>query len=162
IDTNGTMTIVAGTLDRFGFGGDGGQATSAILNTPWSVALDAAGNLFIDDMRNCLIRKVNTAGIITTVAGTPGVCGYSGDGGRATSGQLGAPRSVAGDSAGNLFIDGGNSTVRKVDLKGMINTFAGTPGESGYSGDGGPATSAKLKTVTGLAADAFGNLYIAD
>jgi sugar lactone lactonase YvrE len=123
------------------------------------VAVDASGNLYIADGANNRVRKVDTKGIITTVAGN-GIKGYSGDGGQATSAELNYPISVAVDAAGIYIADGG-IVVRKVDAKGIITTVAGN-GTQGYSGDGGPATSAELNSSLGVAVDAAGNLYIAE
>jgi len=155
----GTITTVAGTGQQ-GYSGDGGPATSASLYGPQGVALDAAGNLYIAEYNNHRIRKVTVAGTITTVAGN-GQKGYSGDGGPATAASLYYPRAVAVDAAGNLYIaDDRNNRIRKVTPAGTITTVAGN-GQSGYSGDGGPATAASLH-LTGVAVDAAGNLYIAD
>jgi sugar lactone lactonase YvrE len=160
VDTAGTITTVAGT-GVGGFSGDGGPATAARLFNPIDVAVDGAGNLFIADRSNHRIRKVDTSGIITTVAGT-GVGGFSGDGGPATAAQLLNPFSVAVDSVGNLFIaDIGNLRIRKVDSTGIITTVAGT-GVAGFSGDGGPATAARLWNPVGVAVDGTGNFFIAD
>jgi len=144
-----------------GFSGEGGPATSARLNLPFGVALDAAGNLYIADYLNNRIRKVTPAGIISTVAGN-GSWGFSGDRGPATSAQLSGPRGVAVDAAGNFYIsDYANHRIRKVTTDGVISTVAGN-GTSGFSGDGGPATSAQLSYSNGVALDAAGNLYISD
>ena len=160
VDTSGQLTVVAG-IGIFGFSGDGGPATSASLASPVSVALDGAGNLFIADFSNSRIRKVDTSGIITTVAGN-GISGFSGDGGPATSASLTNPTGVALDGTGNLFIaDEGNFRIRKVDTSGIITTVAGN-GSSGFSGDGGPATSASLTNPFGVALDGTGNLFFAD
>ena len=135
---------------RWGYGGDGGPAASAALDSPAGVAADAAGNLFIADTGNHRVRRVDAAtGVITTVAGT-GTFGYAGDGGPATSAALAIPSAVAVDAAGNLFIaDAGNSRVRRVDAAtGVITTVAGT-GAPGYGGDGGPATGAALNDPSG-------------
>ncbi len=141
--------------------GDGGPATQAQLNVPRGVAVDGSGNLYISDCYNHRIRKVDTSGIITTVAGN-GILGYSGDGGPATEAQLCYPDGVAVDTAGNLYIaDTSNDRIRKVDTSGIITTVAGN-GIEGYSGDGGPATDAQLSIPRGLAVDAQGSLYIAD
>ncbi len=158
----GIITTAVGN-GAFGYSGDGGPATSAQLGDPGSVAVDGSGNLFIADTYNCRIRMVAAAsGVITTVAGD-GARGYSGDDGPATSAQLSDPSSVTLDGSGNLFIaDASNDRIRKLALAtGIITTVAGN-GTSGYSGDGGPATSAQLSGPSGVAADGLGNLYIAD
>src|ERR1017187_4920775 len=160
VNASGTLNTVAGNGSS-GYSGDGGPATSAALYGPYGVAVDGAGNLFIADTRNERIRKVNTAGIITTVAGN-GTYGYSGDGGPATSAALYGPYGVAVDGAGNLYIaDQGNNRIRMVGLAGIITTVAGN-GTHGYSGDGGPATSAELYAPEGVAVDNAGDLLIAD
>jgi len=158
----GIITRVAGN-GTAGYTGDGSLATSAELNNPSGLALDSAGNLYIGDYLNYRVRKVNAAtGIITTVAGI-GVSGYSGDGGPATSAKIVSPGSLSFDSAGNLYIaDYAGGTVRKVNTAtGIITTVAGN-GTPGYAGDGGPATSAQLKSPAGISFDSAGNLYIAD
>jgi len=156
----GVVSVVAG-LGTSGFSGDGGPATSARLSSPTGIAVDAAGNLFIADSYNSRIRKVTPDGIISTVAGTTS-SGFSGDGGPATSARLNSPTGVAVDTSGNLFIaDSNNNRIRKVTPDGIISTVAGT-GASGFSGDGGPATSARLNLPSGVAVDAAGNLFIAD
>ena len=160
VDSAGVITTVAGT-GRTGFGGDGGPAVQAQLRGPAGVAVDGAGNLFIADSFNDRIRKVDSAGVITTVAGT-GRTGFGGDGGPAVNARLSRPSGVAVDGAGNLFIaDSGNDRIRKMDASGTITTVAGT-GEFGFSGDGGPATSARLSGAEGVAVDGAGNLFIAD
>jgi len=160
VAANGTITTVAGT-GVAGFSGDGGAATSAQLNGPQGVALDASGNLYIADSSNHRVRMVAANGTITTVAGT-GVAGFSGDGGAATSAQLNSPQGVALDASGNLYIaDSSNYRVRKVATSGAIATVAGN-GSFGFAGDGGAATSAEMRNPTGLAVDVSGNLYIAD
>jgi sugar lactone lactonase YvrE len=160
------LTTVAGGggLDL----GDGGPATKAGFCGTSDVTLDAEGNMYIADggiycsgPGGYTVRKVSPDGTITTVAGT-GEPGFSGDGGPATKAQLDVPFAVAADRVGNLYItDENNYRIRKVDKEGIITTFAGT-GEGGYSGDGGPATSAKLIDPGGLSFDAKGNLYVAD
>jgi len=143
------------------YSGNGIAATSAKLNYPYGVKVNA-GNIYIADYSNQRIRKVDTAGDITTVAGD-GNPGYSGDNGQATSARLNGPIDVFIDSAKNIFIaDLGNNCVRKVNTSGVINTFAGSCTQAGYSGDGGPAASARLRAPRGLFKDAAGNLYIAD
>jgi|HubBroStandDraft_6_1064221.scaffolds.fasta_scaffold03690_4 hypothetical protein len=153
----GIITTFAGTT--CGYSGDGGPATSAQLNQPYKVAVDSSDNVYIADTANCVIRKV-TGGTITTFAGK-NVCGYSGDGGAATSAELYEPIGVAADSSGNVYIaDQDNYVVRKVS-GGNISTFAGNH-TYGYTGDGGPATSAEFTYVLDVAVDGFGNVYIAD
>jgi len=160
VDTSGIIETVAGDGTE-GYSGDGGPATEAKLRWPRGVAVDASGNLYIADTSNHCIWQVDTSGIITTVAGD-GIEGYSGDGGPAVQASLFDPRGVAVDASGNLYIaDSYNSCIRKVDMGGIITTVAGN-GTYGYSGDGGPATEAKLRYPYGVAVDASGNLYIAD
>jgi sugar lactone lactonase YvrE len=160
VSPSGIITTVAGT-GIWGYSGDGGPATSAKLKAPRNVALDGSGNLYIADTDGHRIRQVSPSGTITTVAGT-GTSGYSGDGGPAANAQLAGPSGVAVDGSGNLFIaDTGNFRIREISAGGIITTVAGT-GEWGYSGDGGPATSAQLYSARGVAVDGFGNLYIAD
>jgi len=158
----GIITTVAGN-GTAGYSGDGGPATSAYIYHPFGVTVDSAGNLYIGDSDNNRIRKVSAAsGIITTVAGN-GTAGYSGDGGSAASASLNRPQSVAVDSTGNLYIaDVGNNRIRQVSAaSGTITTVAGN-GSAGYSGDGGPATTAALSYPVEVALDSAGNLYIAD
>jgi uncharacterized protein (TIGR03437 family) len=183
VSAGGIITTVAGNGPSCGefpcgnFSGDGGPATSASLFSPYSVAVDASGNLFIADEGNNRIRKVSASGIITTVAGNGPSCagiacgGFSGDGGAATAASLNSPYGVTVDASGNLFIaDTENNRIRKVPADGMITTVAGdgpSCGQSsyncgGFSGDGGPATSASLFTPWGVTVDAFGDLFIAD
>jgi trimeric autotransporter adhesin len=158
----GVITTVAGN-GTAGYSGDGGPATSAAINDPEDAALDSAQNLYIADEANNRIRMVSGAtGIITTVAGN-GAAGYSGDGGPATGASLDHPAGTAVDAAGNLYIaDGANQRIRKVTAgTGLITTVAGN-GTAGYSGDGGPATSAELKDPAGMVFDSAGNLYFVD
>ena len=146
---------------RFRFVGDGGPATSAALNYPSSVTTDTSGNIFFTDPFNARIRKVTPAGIISTIAGN-GAGGFTGDGGPATQAALLFPFGVAADSSGNVFIaDTDNVRIRKVTPQGIISTVAGN-GVYGFTGDGGPATSASFNLPTSLAVDAAGNLFIAD
>ena len=160
VNSNGIISTVAGNGTQ-GFSGDGGAATSAQLNSPSGVTVDAAGNIYIADQFNNRIRKVNSSGVISTVAGN-GTQGFSGDGGAATSAQLYSSGGVAVDAAGNIYIaDNGNNVIRKVNTNGIISTIAGN-GTQGFSGDGGAATSANLSYPTGLEVDASGNIYIAE
>jgi trimeric autotransporter adhesin len=160
LDPTGNLERVAGTCQG-GFSGDGGPAINAQVSIPQGLALDGAGNLYIADQNNNRIRRVTPAGIITTIAGT-GTPGFSGDNGQATAAQLNSPLGLAVDPAGNLYIaDQSNNRIRKVALNGTITTVAGT-GDSGSSGDGGPATSASLLLPAAVALDAGGNLYIGD
>jgi sugar lactone lactonase YvrE len=160
ISPAGILTVVAGNGAK-GFSGDGGPATSATLWGPIGVAVDAAGSVYIADFNNYRIRAVSRSGTIYTVAGN-GAMGFSGDGLLSTTASLGAPYAVAADAAGNLYIaDFGNNRIRKVSLSGIISTVAGN-GTRGFSGDGGPATSASLAGPDGVAVDNAGNLYIAD
>ena len=161
VDTNGTITTIAGTNFPPGFSGDGGAATNAKLQSPEGIAVDRFGNLFIADTPNRRIRKIDTNGIITTVAGN-GSCCFSGDGGAATNAQLQGSMGVTADGFGNLFIaDTSNSRIRKIDTDGIITTVAGT-NSSAYGGDGGSALVARLSNPSRAILDAFGNLLIAD
>ena len=171
-----------------GFAGDLGAATSARLWNPSGVAVDSAGNIYIADAFNNVVRVVCqtqtpfactnnafvgssgyvtwVAGDITTFAGQNATgAGYTGDGGSATGALLNNPAYVLLDAAGNLYIsDSGNNSIRKVSTSGIITTVVGGGGPlaAGYAGDGGPATQAELNNPKGLALDSYSNLYIAD
>ncbi len=163
VATTGFIQTVAGN-NFYSYGGDGAAATGAQLNSPAAIASDAAGNLFIVDQYNNVIREVvATTGIIQTVAGN-GTYGYGGDGGAATSATLDYPYGVSIDASGNLFVaDTNNCVIREVvAATGLIQTVAGTPQSCNYSGDGGAATSATLSYPYGIFVDASGNLFIAD
>ena len=156
---SGTITTYVG-VGLAVYVGDGGSANQAGIDEVGGMATDAAGNLYVADSGNCRVRKVSPSGVITTVAGT-GKCLYGGDGGPATSAQL-APIAVAVDASGSLYIaDMLNFRIRKVDTGGRITTIAGT-GTAGYTGDGGPATSAQIHMLTGIAVDGAGNVYFTD
>jgi sugar lactone lactonase YvrE len=160
------ITVSTGLISKFAGGtygnsGDGGPATSAAFTSPAGLSFDAAGNLYITDAGSHVIRKVDTSGNISTVAGT-GSAGYTGNSGAATSATLNSPQHAVMDSSSNLYIaDTGNNVVRKVNSSGVISTIAGT-GSSGSTGDGGLATSAKFNYPSSLALDALGNLYVTD
>ena len=160
--STGIIATVAGN-GIGGYSGDGGPATSAELFSPSGVAVDAAGNIYIADLGNDLVRKVTAStGVISTVAGN-GTSGNSGDGGPATSAEMNSPYDVAVDTSGNIYIsDGGNYRIRKVTAStGIITTVVGT-GAWGYSGDGGPATSAKITQPMSIVLDAADDIYFAD
>lgn len=164
VSTSGILTVVAGN-GTVGYSGDGGLATAAQLSGPQGISVDGSGNLFIADTGNSVIREVAAGtGNIQTVAGNFAAGpGYSGDGGLATSAQLSDPYGVFVDGAGNIFIaDTNNSVIREVAAgTGNIQTVAGNA-SAGYSGDGGPATSAQLDLPEGVFLDGTGNIFIAD
>ncbi|HUE02255.1 MAG TPA: IPT/TIG domain-containing protein [Bryobacteraceae bacterium] len=166
----GSIVWAAGDINTFagsnakgaGYTGDGGPATGAEVNNPEGVLLDPAGNLYISDSGNYVVRRVDPSGIITTVVGDgTGIPGYSGDGGPATQAKLSDPKGLALDTYGNLYIaDSGNSVIRMVTPGGTITTIAGT-GTPGDTGDAGPALSAELNFPSSVAV-AGGKIYIAD
>ncbi len=156
------ITTIAGTGTQ-GYNGDGILATTAQLNNPQGLAVDASGNIFIAELSSSRIRKVDlSTGLISTIAGT-GTCGYNGDGILATSAQICVPSAIAFDGNGDLyFTDRGNNRIRKITIStGIISTVAGT-GTNGYNGDGIAATAAQLSNPNDVAFDANGNLFIAD
>ena len=160
IDVSGTISTIAGT-GRQGTSGDGGPATDARLFTPSAIALDADGNIYVACGGGHRVRRIDASGTITTFAGT-GVQGSSGDGGPAVEAQLDRPDAIAVDAEDNVYIaEYGSRRVRKIDATGIITAFAGT-GVKGNGGDGGPATDAQLDFVNGLAVDATGNVYMTD
>ncbi|MBA3489226.1 MAG: hypothetical protein H0T78_06720 [Longispora sp.] len=160
IDTAGIITTIAGDGNGV-FAGDGGPATNARLNSPHGVAVETTGTIYIADTLNHRIRKIDTAGIITTIAGN-GNGGFAGDGGPATNAQLNSPHEVAVDTTGTIYIaDAFNNRIRKIDTAGIITTIAGN-GNGVFGGDGGPATNAQLHTPLGVAVDTAANLYVAD
>lgn len=160
--TTRVITTVAGNTTP-SWSGDGGQASAAQLGNPYAVAVDGAGNEYVADNQNNVIRKITPAGVISTVAGNAlAKPGYSGEGGPATSAQLNDPRGVAVTAAGDILIsDTGNQRVRWIDHNfGTITTIAGN-GIAGYNGDG-PATGSSLNYPRGVAIDSGGKVYIAD
>jgi uncharacterized protein (TIGR03437 family) len=161
---DGTIRTFAGTGTR-GFSGDGAPAAQAQLNFPCGIAVDRTGNVFLTDQANQRVRKIDTAGVITTVAGN-GTRGFSGDGGPARDAALNEPSAVAVDAAGNLYIaDYLNDRIRRVDNQtGIIRTIAGNGehGDNDIGRDNVPGTSIRLGYPAGLALDAAGNLFIAD
>ncbi|MEV6962890.1 RICIN domain-containing protein [Streptomyces sp. NPDC051207] len=160
VTTDGKISTIAGT-GAAAFGGDGGPATAARLHTPLGVVVDSTGALYISDHGNHRIRKITSDGQISTVAGT-GAAGFRGDGGPAVSAQLNGPFGVALDGAGDLYIaDYVNHRIRKVAADGTISTVAGT-GTAGFSGDDGPATSARLNCPVAMVVDSTGTLYVSD
>jgi NHL repeat-containing protein len=174
----GDIVTVAGNGAE-GFGGDGGPAVNARLSNPLGIGVDKKGNLYIVQSIDGHVRKVDTTGRITTVAGSrrvdsirglvpqPGTGRFSGDGGPATEAQFNTPQHLAVDRAGNLHLsDLFNQRVRKVDGSGIITTVAGSglvgPEAGAFAGDGGRATAARLAGPQGVAVDGAGNLFIVD
>jgi uncharacterized protein (TIGR03437 family) len=156
----GGMATLAGNGTP-GFGGDGGQASGALLSSPNGAAVDVAGNLYIADTGNNRVRKVATTGVMTTIAGGAACCNAN-DGGPAANAFLAGPKGVAIDGANNVYIaDTNSSRIRKIDANGIITTIAGT-GVPGFSGDSGPANLAVLNGPAGISFDLAGNLYLAD
>jgi len=159
IGTNGVISTIAGNGSG-GFAGDNGPATLASLSSPWAVAADSSGNIFIADYGNQRVRKVTPFGLIGTVAG--GGAGFAGDGGPAVSASFRGPSGVAVDAIGNLYIsDRDNHRVRKVDTGGTISTIVGD-GTCSSTGDGGLASLARICLPHGLAVDSLGNVFIAE
>ena len=158
MSTTGVISTFAGN-GSFGFGGDGGQATDASINQPAGITVDALGNVYISDSRNNRIRKVNTAGIITTIAGN-GIAGFYGDGGQATDAMINYPTYVKVDASGNVyFSDPFNSRLRKINSSGIISTIAGG---GSFTGDGIPATMASFYWLGEFAIDTSMNIYLVD
>jgi sugar lactone lactonase YvrE len=156
VDAAGILTTIAGNGEA-GNAGDGGPALLAQLNHPFGVAVGPSGNVYVSEVTGNRIRKITPDGTISTLAGN-GTAGYSGDGGPAHDALLNAPRGLALDPNGNLFVaDGGNLRIRRISADGTISTLAGN-GKSGWTGDGGPATSASINGPFGLALDPSGSL----
>lgn len=155
-----SVETFAGT-GNYGIGGDGGHALRARLANPTDIAVSPSGDVLIADTENHRIRRVNSSGIIVTVAGS-GSPGFSGDSGRAARAQLREPRGIAIGPNGDIyFADTGNHRIRVIQPDGTIDTVAGSH-RSGFGGDGGPATDARLEDPSAVAVDRHGNLYIAD
>lgn len=159
VEPDGTTSVIAGNGPD-GFSGDDGPASLAVLNAPQGLAVDAAGNIYLADYGNNRVRKIDTTGMIKTIAGN-GKYQFSGDNGPATSAGI-DPFDLTLDSAGDiLVVDQLNNRIRKITAGGTITTIVGT-GVAGYAGDGGPATAAQLSLPSGIALDKLGNMYIAD
>jgi Abnormal spindle-like microcephaly-assoc'd, ASPM-SPD-2-Hydin/NHL repeat len=160
VNAQGVITKIAGNGSP-GFSGDGGPATDAQTAVVAGLTLDGQGNLYLTEVANSDVRKVDTNGIITTVAGNQQF-GYAGDGGPATSAKLNSPTDVRVDAAGNLYIaDSSNNRIRKVNAAGKISTIAGD-GNYGYAGDGGLVSAAQFAGPAALVLDGIGNLFVAD
>jgi sugar lactone lactonase YvrE len=143
------------------YSGDGCQSVACGINTPWGLAIDSQDRVYFADSALNAVRRINSNGTVTTIAGT-GTAGSTGDGGPATAARLSAPVRLAFDPAGNLYIaDSGNNKIRKVTPAGIISTVAGT-GTAGNTGDGGQATAARLRTPYDMAFGPDGSMYIAD
>ena len=160
VDATGTISTFAGTGAE-GSDGDGGPATEAQLNRPNAIAVDADGNVFVGEYSGYRVRKIDTTGTITTIAGI-GTKGGAGDGGLATSAQFNFISGLAVDGLGNVLVsDMNEARIRKIAPDGRIATIAGT-GFGGHAGDGGPAVEARIATPGGLALDVAGNLFVAE
>lgn len=154
--STGLIRVVAGGGSQLG---DGGPATAARLLSPWSLAADRSGSFFVAEREGYRVRRVDSSGVITTVAGT-GTEGYDGDGGAATLARIGAPRGLALDASGNLYVSTDDGRIRRVESgTGRITTYAGG---GSATGDGGPATQAHLEYPAGISSDAAGNLFVAE
>ncbi len=160
INTSGIINTFAGN-GTGAYSGDGGQATDAEIDNITGVAIDANQNIYIADLGNDVIRKVNTSGVISTVAGIAGIFGFSGDGGQATAAELSSEvTGVCVDGLGDIYI-GDYYRVRMINTSGIINTVAGN-GVANYSGDGGPATAAELDYAFSVTADINGDFWFGD
>ncbi len=169
VTPDGVIHLIAGNGTEGNRGEFGGFAVRAELDSPQGVAVNGKGDVFIADTYNNIVREVTPRGLISTVAGN-GNPGYRGDNGLAWRAELSFPTGLAVDSLGNLYIaDSGNNVVRRVSTSGVITTVAGnvaadqaSGGLGGFSGDGGPATAARLNAPQGVALDQAGDLFIAD
>jgi streptogramin lyase len=161
IDADGTITTIASNRRLANYNVDSDLAANAMRYEPRKMVIDKDENIYYADEKANAVRKISKSGSISNVAGN-GFQGYSGDGKPATAAALNGPWGVAVDNTGNVYInDRGNGRIRKVDAAGIITTIAGN-GNEGYDGDGGPASSASFHDPRGIAADHYGNLYIAD
>ncbi len=161
ISKTGIITTIAGN-GTAGYTADGAQATAASFKIIGGIAVDKKGNIYFSEGDSSRVRKVNTMGIISTIAGN-GTNSYAGDGGQATAASFGNSLGVALDAVGNIYIsDNSHTVIRKIDhVTGIISTFAGN-GTSGYSGDGGPATAAQIYGPNNIATDKYGYIYFAE
>ncbi|MDX2168061.1 MAG: hypothetical protein SF182_13390 [Deltaproteobacteria bacterium] len=156
--SNGIITTVVGT-GQSGNGGDGGPATNATLRTPYDVAVSAAGVLYVSDLNDQRIRRVDANGIITGYAGISGLAGFSGDGSAASTARLSYPTGLSLDAAGRLFVvNSGVYRVRMIDPTNTVITTVAGNGLKTFAGDGGPATSASFNSISGVAVDPSGTL----
>lgn len=161
VNAAGIISTIAGT-GVSGYAGDGGPAIAAQLNEPYGVAIDDAGNIYIPDANNNVVRKINPAGIISTIAGVGQSAGFMGDGGPAVVAKFDFPWALTVDYHGNIFIaDEGNWEIREIDNSGIITNYAGDH-QVGYSGDGGPASAAGISYPPALACDDKGDLFLTD
>ncbi len=157
VDATGTMSRVTGSGEPY----DGPDDESR-FSRDRGIAVDDAGNVYIANIDNNYIRRVDATGTVSVIAGTPGEPGYGGDGVPAVEAQLSYPADVAVDDAGNVYIaDSGNHRIRRIDTAGTITTIAGT-GEPGYGGDGGPSVEAQLASPFALTVESSGKIYVAD
>jgi trimeric autotransporter adhesin len=160
VNSSGIISTIAGTGTMIN-SGDDGPATSIPIFDPLGLVFDTTGNIYYSDMGTFRIRKINTEGVLTTIAGT-GVYGYSGDNGPATAAEIGDVGYLAIDNANNLYIPDYQHNVRKLNLSsGIINTIMGN-GTPGYTGDGGPATAATFRVPYAIQFDTNWNMYISD
>jgi sugar lactone lactonase YvrE len=161
IDLSGIITTVAGT-GRPGFSGDGGSAVDAQINSPNDLVFDASGNLYFADESNNRVRKIDTSGVITTVAGN-GTAGYAGDGGPAVNATMSGPAALAIDRAGNIYVaDYDNNVIRRIDTDGSIETVAGNGADEGPLRYDGPARDGYIRAPVTLAIGPGGRLYITE